>query len=126
MAISRSAVEKFLRSYAVALGWADLDTIARAWHIPSLVVDTDASLAVKSTRAVRAFFKASVADYHARGIVAPQLEHFEVIPLARHSVAVTATWLEVRDDGRKAKREKSYYVLSRRDGRLGFDVAGKA
>ncbi len=125
MSIKKSEVTRFLKDYAAALSNSDLKSVAKAWHTPSLVVDGRGTVLVTKAKQVETFFAKAIAAYRAAGTPTVRLETTDVVKISSGVVQVTATWRGVRDDGRKAKAERSFYVLSRQGltGQLGFDLA---
>lgn len=125
MAIRKPDITRFLRDYAAALSSGDLKSVAAAWHLPALVVDRRGTVLVTRSKQVEAFFAQAIAAYRAAGTPTVRLESAEVVKVSSGLVHVTATWRGVRDNGRLARTEKSFYVISRQGtpGRLGFDLA---
>lgn len=123
MSITKREVKQFLARLGAALSLGDLDRVAAAWHLPALVVDVRGSLAVTRTGPLRAFFKRAVADYHGRGIAAPRVESLEVAKVSDSMVTAAVGWRQVLTGGGKGALERSFYVISRRDGVLGIDLA---
>ena len=123
MSITKREVKQFLVALGRALSVGDVERVAAAWHVPALVADARGSLAVTSARQVRAFFKRSIADYHARGIAAPSVESFETSKVSDDMATVAVGWRQLLVGGGKGALERSFYVLARREGRLGIVFA---
>ena len=123
MSITKREVRQLLAALGRALSVGDVDRVAAAWHLPALVADARGSLAVTSARQVRAFFKRAVADYHARGIAAPMVESLDVARVSASMVTVAVGWRQLLIGGGKGALERSFYVISRREGALGIVFA---
>lgn len=123
MSITKREVRQFLTAIGRALSIGDVDRVAAAWHVPAVVVDVRGSLAVTHLRQVRSFFKRAVADYHGRGIAAPMVESLDVVKVSDSMVTAAVGWRQLLVGGGKGALERSFYVISRRDGALGIDLA---
>lgn len=128
MAVKEHAVQErhvleFLEEYAQALTSGDVARIADRWHVPCLVVSPQGVIAVSDRSQVEQFFRASVADYHAKGITAARLQDAAVTVVSSAVAAADVRWDHPSPDGGSLGGEHAYYVVSRgQDGRLGIDL----
>lgn len=123
MAIQERDVREFFESYAQALSSGDVARIAANWHVPCLVVSPQGVIAVDNGSQVESFFRASVADYHSKGITAARLAAADVTVVSSAVAAADVRWDHPSPDGGTLGGEHAFYVVSAGpDGRLGIDL----
>lgn len=121
--IQERDVRGFLEAYAEALSSGDVQRVADRWHVPCLVVSPQGVIAVDDRAQVEAFFQASVADYHAKGIRAARLASADVTLVSSAVAAADVRWDHPGPDGGSLGVEHAYYVVSAGPvGPLGIDL----
>lgn len=123
MPLTENDVRAFLERYAQALTSGDASRIADHWHVPCMVVSPQGVIAVGDRSQVEGFLRASVADYHAKGITAARLDTADVTVVSSAVAAADVRWDHPSEGGGSLGGEHAYYVVSRGpDGQLGIDL----
>jgi hypothetical protein len=104
-------VLEFLSRYGEALGSGDVDTIARCWEVPALVLTDEGARAVGAEAEIETFFRGAVAWYRAQGGVAAEARAIESEPIGDRLLSVDVTWAALDARGVVTATEHSLYIL---------------
>lgn len=113
MGIERLDIEALLEDYAKALSDNDLQRIAAAWHVPSLVVAHGAAVAVSSPEQITRYFELAAKEYNAAGIRTVKLRKAQIGAISDSIAHATVTWALYTADDRQAATEAGFYVISK-------------
>ena len=111
MSTNEGEIRKLLEVLGNALTAGDLETVAKCWDLPAMLLSDQGSVVVNSESQIRRSFAHAVQWYRSHGLVSTKPEIQKLEQLTGVLFAVDVRWPAFDAAGAEKSSERSQYII---------------